>query len=235
LRYVYSAQYPNGGFPQMYPIVGGYHDGVTFNDDAMTGILELLRDVCAGNELGGTALNASLRTEARERFDAGIRCVLATQLKDAAGHRTVWCQQYDPLTLRAAAARNFEPIADVSRESAGITLLLMSNPNPSPAIVAAIEGAVAWFRRTALHDMRIAKAPADLRGNAIPSPGAPLLWARFYEPGSSTPIFGDRDRTIHYALSEVSAERVAGYSWYTTVPNKVLETYPEWQKRIRAK
>jgi hypothetical protein len=45
LDYVFDSQYPNGGFPQIYPLVGGYHDAVTFNDDALTHIIDLLRDI----------------------------------------------------------------------------------------------------------------------------------------------------------------------------------------------
>ena len=26
LEYIFAAQYPNGGFPQIYPLAGGYHD-----------------------------------------------------------------------------------------------------------------------------------------------------------------------------------------------------------------
>lgn len=230
LRYVFAAQYPNGGFPQMYPLIGGYHDGVTFNDDAMTQVLELLRDIASGKEQFA-AVPPALREEASARFRRGIDCVLATQLRNADGQLTVWCQQYDPLTLRPAAARNFEPIADASRESAGIALLLMSVPNPSPEIVAAVEAAATWFRATALRDLKIARAPFDLRGEVVPSPGAPPLWARFYEPGTSTPIFGDRDRTVHYDLSEISSERVAGYAWYTEAPARVLAKLDAWRKK----
>lgn len=234
LRYVFAAQYPNGGFPQIYPLIGGYHDGVTFNDDAMVHVLELLRDVALGQE-GCAFAPPPLREEAAARLDRGVACIVATQLQRPDGRRTVWCQQYDPLTLRAAAARNFEPIADCARESASIALFLMSLPQPSPAVVAAVHGAAGWFRETALHDLRVARAPADTRGEAVPSPGAPPLWARFYEPGTTTPIFGDRDRTIHYDLAEISSERVAGYSWYTDMPSRALKRFEQWQRQNGSK
>jgi PelA/Pel-15E family pectate lyase len=230
LGYIFSAQYPNGGFPQIYPLAGGYHDGVTYNDDAMTQVLEVLRDVSAGKSPYGD-VSAERRAESGKRFQRGIECVLATQLKNKKGELTVWCQQYDPLTLKASAARNFEPIADSSRESAGLVVLLMSLPEPSPRVVAAVEGAAAWFNDTALHDLKIARAPADRRGRAVPSPGAPPLWARYYEPGTNTPIFGDRDRTIHYDLSEISSERIAGYAWYTDMPSRVLTKFEAWKKK----
>ena len=28
--YIFAAQYPNGGWPQIYPLAGGYHDAITF-------------------------------------------------------------------------------------------------------------------------------------------------------------------------------------------------------------
>jgi PelA/Pel-15E family pectate lyase len=230
VRYILDAQYPNGGYPQIYPLAGGYHDGITFNDDAMTRILELLRDIASGRGAFGH-VSPELQRAAGEALRRGVACVLSTQLRDANGHLTCWAQQYDALTLQPAAARNFEPIADASRESAGITRLLMSLPNPSPDVIAAVDGAVAWFQRTALHDLKIASAPKDSRGGVVASPGAGPLWARFYERGTTTPIFGDRDRTVHYDLAEVSPERVAGYAWYTAAPAAVLQKYKSWQKR----
>lgn len=229
LRYVFAAQYPNGGWPQIYPLAGGYHDGVTFNDDSVAHALGLLRDVVAGGP-DYAFVPAAVHDEARRRLELGVRCVLATQLTGPDGKRSVWCQQYDALTLKPSAARNFEPVADCSQESASLAEFLMSLPNPSPEIVAAVDGAVAWFQRTALHDLTWIREPAKSRGEVLPSPGAPLLWARFYEPGTTKPIFGDRDRTIHYAVAEISAERRAGYSWYGTWPAATLAAYKAWRK-----
>jgi hypothetical protein len=35
LEYVLAAQFPNGGWPQVWPLQGGYHDAITFNDGAV--------------------------------------------------------------------------------------------------------------------------------------------------------------------------------------------------------
>ncbi|WP_332699975.1 pectate lyase, partial [Halalkalibacter lacteus] len=35
VNYLLAAQYPTGGWPQIYPIEGGFHDAVTFNDNAV--------------------------------------------------------------------------------------------------------------------------------------------------------------------------------------------------------
>jgi hypothetical protein len=38
--------------------------------------------------------------------------------------------------------------------------------------------------------------------------------ARLYELETDRPVFGDRDRTIHNAVEEISLERRNGYGWY---------------------
>ena len=48
MDYLLKAQYPNGGWPQFYPNLNGYYKHITFNDDAMIGVMKLLRDVAAG-------------------------------------------------------------------------------------------------------------------------------------------------------------------------------------------
>jgi len=45
LRYLLAAQYPNGGWPQFYPLRHGYWDHITYNDDAMIGVMETLRAI----------------------------------------------------------------------------------------------------------------------------------------------------------------------------------------------
>ena len=75
--------------------------------------------------------NEFQRADCAPRVRRGIRCILATQLKDAAGRPNVWCQQHDALTLKACAARNFEPIAACTNESASTLRFLMSIPKPS--------------------------------------------------------------------------------------------------------
>jgi mannose-6-phosphate isomerase-like protein (cupin superfamily) len=147
-------------------------------------------------------------------------------LKDATGRPTVWCQQHDALTLKPCAARNFEPVASCTNESASLTRFLMSIPNPSPEIVAAVKGAVAWFERTAQRDIAVTRNGGVVR--LIERAGAPPLWARMYELGTDKPIFGDRDRTVHFAFDELSSERKNGYAWYGAWPASVLEAYKSW-------
>lgn len=227
LDYIFAAQYPNGGFPQIYPLAGWYHDAITYNDDAMVHILELLRDI-AERKPEFAFVPAATAAEAAQRLERGTDCVLASQLHDAQGRPTVWGQQLDPLTLKPCAARNFEPISECSNESVGLTLFLMSIPHPSPQIIAAVDGAMAWFKLRAMHgvvwDRQATSGPGlQAKHNAAD------LWARFYEIGTGRPVFGDRDRTIHYLVTEISEERRHGYGWFNTRANELPAAYAKWK------
>jgi PelA/Pel-15E family pectate lyase len=227
LQYIFNAQYPNGGFPQIYPLGGGYHDAITYNDNAMGRVLELLRDIAAGRA-EYAFVSAEQRTEASRRFALGIDCILKSQIVDSSGRRTVWGQQHDMLTLKPCAARNFEPIAASASESTSLVKLLMGLPAPSKEVNDAVNGAVEWFGKVALRDAAWRKHHLEALTGAEP------LWARMYEIGTDKPVFGDRDRTIHYDVSEISAERQNGYAWFGTWPETTLQEYKKWYTKQAA-
>src|SRR6266851_3072896 len=79
LDYVFGAQYPNGGWPQVWPLEGGYHDAITFNDDAMINVLRLLREVAEGKQ-EFSFVPAKGRKLADASVRRGIECILATQI-----------------------------------------------------------------------------------------------------------------------------------------------------------
>ena len=227
IGYLGAAQYPNGGWPQVWPLEGGYHDKITYNDNAMINILGLLRDVSRGtNEFAFAPV--SLRAMAGSSVRRGVDCLLATQIV-VGGRRTVWCQQHDPLTLQPAAGRNYEMPSQASSESAEIMLFLMRLPNPSPQVVAAVRAAAAWFEKTKMRDRTLQRVGDDGR-RLVSAPGSGPLWARYQEIGSDRPIFGDRDKTIHDKLEEISRERRRGYAWYRDTPKRALEEYAVWTK-----
>lgn len=225
--YIFAAQYPNGGWPQVWPLQGGYHDGITYNDNAMLNVLELLRDAAARtNEFA--FVPANLRTRAGASLKRGIDCVLATQIV-ANDRRTVWCQQHDPLTLQPASARNYEMPALASSESADLVSFLMQLPDPDSNVVVAIHAAAIWFEKTEIEN----KAFKLVRGEGrrlVDAPGNGPLWARYYEIGTDRPIFGDRDRSIHDDVNEISLERRNGYGWYRETPKRLLEHYARWSQ-----
>jgi len=227
LDYIFASQYPNGGWPQVWPVAGGYHDAITYNDNAIVNILTLLRDVADGkNEFA--FVPAAGRARAAAGLKRGMDCLLASQLV-VAGRRTVWCQQHDALTLQPDSARNYEMPCQSSGESGAIVLFLMELPKPDTNVVAAVRAAVAWFDKTKLMDVAFKSAGPEGR-KLVAAPGAGPIWARYYELGTDHPIFGDRDKSIHDNVEEISLERRKGYAWFGDAPQRALERYAGWLK-----
>lgn len=224
--HILNAQYPTGGWPQYHPPGGSYHRHITFNDDTMINLMELLREVGSSDRF--TFVDDARRQKARAAFDAGVACILKCQIV-VDGKKTVWCAQHDEKTLEPRPARTFEPVSLSGSESAGILMLLMSLERPSREIVDAVEAGVRWFEAVKITGVRQTKIDGDKVITADPT--APPLWARFYEIGTNRPIFCGRDGVIRYSLAEISAERRNGYAWYGDRGMKLLKRYSEWAMR----
>ena len=237
LDYLFAAQYENGGWPQYYPLRKGYYTHITYNDDAMAGVLELLRDV-ARRRPEYAFIDDARRLKAERAVGRGVECILKTQVK-VNGRLTVWGAQHDEVTFAPAPARRFEPVSLASKESVSITRFLMSVERPDPRVVEAVESAVAWFNASKLNGIRwvekVDKArPGGFERTVVKDPQAPPIWARFYELGTNRPVFEGRDNVVRYDVSEIEPERRNGYGWYTDEPNKLLnKDYPNWQKRLK--
>ncbi|PPK87745.1 PelA/Pel-15E family pectate lyase [Neolewinella xylanilytica] len=235
--YLLEAQYPNGGWPQFYPIRAGYYANITYNDGAMIGVLEFLREVTKGSY---PFLDAARVTAAQEAIDKGTDVILKTQI-EADGRLTAWCAQHDPETLEPARARAYELVSLSGSESVGIVEFLMGIEEPDSAVIRSVRAAVDWFERVQLPGLRLIRQPDDSlpKGYDLivgfdPEHGEPL-WARFYEIGTNYPMFVGRDGVVRYALSEIEYERRVGYSWISDWARRLLERdYPEWEERIGA-
>ncbi|MGH7026396.1 pectate lyase [Brevundimonas sp.] len=233
LDYTLAAQYPNGGWPQYYPLRGDYHDHVTFNDDAMIRVMRLLRDVSTGREPYGFVGTAQ-RARAADAVQRGVDLILRAQVRQD-GRLTVWCAQHDAATLEPAWARRFEPPSLSGSESVGIVRFLMEIDRPSPEVVAAIEAAVAWFQASAIRDTRL-EAFTDAEGRPdkrlAPAPGADPLWARFYDLKTNAPVFMGRDSVPHANLASIERERRLGYTYVGAWPGALLNDLdPAWRSR----
>ena len=227
VEFALAAQYPNGGWPQVWPLQGGYHDAITLNDSAMTNIIELLQDVGSGEE-GFSFVSKELRARARASEAKALACIAACQIR-VDGQRTVWCQQHDMLTLQPASARNYEMPSQCTSESAALLQFIMRLKNPTPELVEAVHAAVAWFGKVEIKDVSFRHDGNEGR-HLVSSPGAEPLWARYYEIGTNRPIFGDRDKTIHDNFDEISKERRNGYSWFNDSGRRILEHYIKWSR-----
>ncbi|CAN5304142.1 hypothetical protein BH10PSE3_BH10PSE3_38760 [soil metagenome] len=107
----------------------------------------------------------------------------------------------------------------------------MSLPHPSPALVAAVHAGADYLAANAICDQAWTGGKDTEGGRRLtPKPGAGPLWARYYTAAGNTPIFGDRDKTIHDDVNELTLERRNGYAWFNTSPKKALDAYAVWKK-----
>ncbi len=235
LDYLLKAQYENGGWPQFYPLRKGYYSHITYNDDAMIGVMRLLREVAGNTPLFGF-VDQKRREQARIAVEKGIDCVLKTQIV-VNGQLTAWCAQYHEKTLKPAKARAYELVSLSGKESVGITWFLMEIKEPSPEIIAAIQGAIAWLDQVRIEGIRQisvpdSSSPTGRNKIVISDPGAPSIWARFYLIGSNKPFFSDRDGKIYENMSDISSERRNEYGWLGNWPSEILDSYyPQWQQQ----
>ncbi len=232
IEYLLNSQYPNGGWPQVWPLEGGYHDAITINDDAMTHAVEILHDVATG-AADYAFVPRSLVRRARPAAQRGIECLLKLQIVEN-GAKTAWAQQYDALNLEPTSARNYEMAALTSDESYEIVHFFMQLRNPTPEEIAAVNDAAAWIRKVEIRGYRFGSG--DFRADRsspegrklVAVEGAGPIWSRYYQIGTDKPIFGDRDKTIHDDVNDLSRERRNGYSWYNTGGIEVLSQYTTW-------
>jgi PelA/Pel-15E family pectate lyase len=232
VRYLLTAQYPNGGWPQAFPLMGGYHDAITFNDNATPKVLDLLTTVAARQD-DYAFVPAALADEARRAAAKGFGLVLRTQVQ-VDGRPTIWGQQHDPFTLAPTGARAWEPPALSAEESSGVLIALMHAPHPSPELSAAVESGVAWLSEHALYDVEWpSEKPAEGRLLAA-KPGAGPIWARLYDLKTGKPTFGARDQSVHDHVEDLPPDLRNSYSWFGTAPKKALAAHARWlsaQKR----
>ena len=233
--YLIRAQYENGGWPQFYPLRKGYYTHITFNDDAMVGVLFLLKDITKQPELY-PFINAAQREKANLAIEKGIKCILKCQVK-VDGKLTAWCAQHDEKTFAPAKARSYELPSLSGKESVGIVEFLMSLEKPDSSIIQSVQSAVKWFDRVRIKGLMkkwVSDSSVEGGYNKITykDPGAPPIWARFYEIGTNQYFFCNRDGSKHYDLSELTAERRNDYGWLGYWPEELLtKFYPEWQKK----
>jgi PelA/Pel-15E family pectate lyase len=233
--YLLEAQYASGGWPQYYPIREGYYEHITFNDDAMIGVMRLLKDI-ADQKPPYTFIDRGRHVYIARALDKGLNIILETQIK-VNGTLTAWCAQYDKNDFSPAGARSYEHPSISGNESVNIVRYLIELEDPSPRVIEAVKSAVRWFEEATIHGKRLAQQdnPEVLRGYerfVVDDPDAPPMWARFYEIETNRPIFSGRDGIIRYRYSEIEHERQVGYSWYGIWPLSLLqEEYPEWKAR----
>jgi len=236
LMYLNMAQYDNGGWPQFYPLKKGYACHITYNDDSMVHILNILKPIKEQSKYNTIQIPTEIQEKSVKAFDKGIDCILKTQYKQN-GVLTSWCAQHDERSLLPANARAFELASLSGSESAKIVLLLMSIDSPSPEIIASIESAVNWFEKTKISGIKIENVPTGEGDKTnrivVASPDAEPLWARFVDLKDNKPFFCDRDGIKKETLAEIGYERRNGYRWYGNEPKEVFKKYQKWKSKLK--
>jgi len=232
IDYLIAAQYANGGWPQFFPDFSGYRSQITYNDNAMANVLNVLYDVVnKKNDLD--ILDNPYQNKCVDPLVKGVQCILKTQLKQQ-GKLTAWCAQYNAQTLQPEMARKFELASLSGAESVGIVRFLMRIEQPSAEIIASVNAAVEWFEKVKITGYKYVDiaAPQEKSGKdrILVADSSSVVWARFYDMETNEPFFTGRDSQRHKAIGEVENERRVGYAWYGTWPLKLLKTeYPEWK------
>lgn len=234
VEYLLEAQYENGGWPQFYPYKGGYSNHITYNDNAMVNVLEMLYDIHTQSRAFSFKLNDEMMAKAKLAYDKGIDCILKTQYVQD-GLLTSWCAQHHYETMEPVMARSYELASLSGMESEGILTMLMSLKDPSDAIIRSIYMGARWYDNVKITGQRLedyyntALNKNDKR--IVNDPNAPDMWARFYTLENSTPFFSDRDGIPVGSIAEIGHERRNGYSWYNNSGSSVASSFGTWKRK----
>jgi len=187
LDFLLKAQYPNGAWPQRFPLSHEFaHDGMpdytsfyTLNDGATQSNIQLL---LAGYEKLGDP----------RYFEAVRHAVDALIAMQGPGAQACWAEQHGP-DLRPIAARTHEPAGYVVRESEGVIRVLQEFylRTGEARYLAPIPRCFDWFDR-------INRESAAAR---YPTP-------RYWEPGTNKPLYVVRTH-------EFNPEGYGLYKWVT--------------------
>jgi len=187
LNFLLISQYPNGAWPQRYPLHHEYaHDGLPDYTSFLT-----LNDGAAEHNV--RVLWQAFETFGDERYwDAARRGVEAfVKLQGPLG-QGCWAEQYGQ-DMRPATARTHEPAGYVVRESRDVIGILheMYLRTGDPRYLAPVPRCLDWFER-------INRESAAER---YPTP-------RYWEPGTNRPLYVVR-------LEERTPEGHGKYQWVT--------------------
>lgn len=246
--WVFEAQYDTGGWPQVYPIEPtGYSRHITYNDNAMTNVMNLMRDIFLERN-NMEILDDSYVGQAQTAFDKGIEVILNTQ-NVVNGVKTAWCAQHDGVTLAPADARDYELASNSGSESVGVVRLLMTLDNPSSEVIDAVNSAVAWFDSVKIEGYALVNEGNDKVWKEAPGN---VTWARFYTLGDYTgheyaslfntfgpnePFFCSRKSDSEgggprKTIAEISHERRNGYAWYGSWARDLISSeYTAWKNK----
>ena len=201
---IIDAQYPNGAWPQRFlgeleeDGTGDREPGRIPDDWPREWLRETyihhytLNDEAIGNCI--RTLLAAWKWSGEGRFlkaaREGGKFLIAAQFPEP---QAGWAQQYN-FDMEPAWARPYEPPAVASRESAEAVRVLLELyvATEEEQFIEPIPAFIDWIEDSAI---------------------APDTWARYYEPRTNRPIYGDRDGHIYYDRDDIGQELANDYGW----------------------
>lgn len=190
LLLILKAQKQVGGWSQYYPLRGGgsYQDYITFNDDLMTNIMKILRDIYNNEGDFKDIVDETLRNKCKEAFDKGLECIIKCQVDDN-GTPAAWCAQHDTIDYLPTEGRPHELPSISGYESASLLSFLMSVENPSEELQNTITTAIDWLskhiykKNAKIEDYTNTQGEADRH---IVDATNSDVWARFIQIGGES-------------------------------------------------
>ena len=195
LNMIFTAQKSCGGWSQYWPLSGNYsyQDYITFNDDLMTNVMKMMRDIASNQGDFQNIVDAATRTQCQNAFNHGLQCILDCQVDDN-GTLAAWCAQHDTVAPYLPTEGRPHELPSISGyESANLLSFLMTINNPSEELKYRITAAIEWLdthkiENKAVEDYINANQEPDRR--IVDSEGT-HLWGRFIQIGgeSGTAIY----------------------------------------------
>ncbi len=206
IDFVLAAQYPNGGWPQRFPLsyehpymgFPDYSSFITLNDGAMQSIIEFL--INCYDALGDQRLI--------DPIYRGMHCVRSMQY---ASPNAGWGLQYTVTDLKLATARPFEPAAlAASGTQSGIEMMMkFYTLTGDKRFLEGIPAALTYLESIEVDDETVALAKRKL------GPGD-ILCPTFIDPVTREAFFlkrvGESLWTGSYAKSDIKLGLHQGYS-----------------------
>ena len=140
INFIFESQFHNGAWPQWYPLIGGYHDCYTFNDNSINDCIRVM--LLAHKKYGKEKyLESALR---------GGDFIINSQIAEP---QSGWAQQYSH-DMKIVWARAFEPPAVCSVVTARNirTLVELNLYTKDVKFLAPIPSAIKWLESSKLDD-----------------------------------------------------------------------------------
>lgn len=147
IDYLLDMQYPNGGWPLAYPLLGTAADAIAYDGHAMIRAMRVLTMVDQAEYPFDYALvDEAKQARIKEALNKGLDFIMHSQLQSD-GQLTGWAKRYDPDTMQPIPSSDGLEASVSLEETLEVVKYLMSAQLPSAEVIAAIDGAVQYIRQ----------------------------------------------------------------------------------------